>query len=214
MTAAALVAAGPLAAAPCVGADTAPGPQLMPPHPDVLAKIAADGYDSATVLDLRRLAELKRREGIDQPEPIAAAVTGTRPALVLLVDFSDMTHDAVSTPALYDDMLFSVGTYPAPGSMRDFYQESSYGLFDILPSLVDSAWRQVAHPHDYYADADGIPGTDDDYGFGDFPQNAQGLVVDAVTLADPFVNFADFAVGSEVQGLFVIHAGRGAETGS
>jgi immune inhibitor A len=189
-----------------------PDPRPMPPHPSVLARIRAEGYDSVSIVNLRRAAERKGIRGIDQPAPLFAPVTGTRPALVLLVDYSDLTHDAGSTPSVYDSLLFSVGTYPAPGSMRDFYQEASYGLFDISPSLVDGAWRQSASAHNYYADADGIPGTSDDYGWGSYPQNAQKLVVDAVALADPYVDFSSYATGGQVQGLFVIHAGPGAET--
>jgi immune inhibitor A len=130
----------------------------------------------------------------------------------LLVEYSDLTHNVGSTPSLYSNLLFSVGTYPAPGSMRDYYQEVSYGQFDISPNLVDGAWRQTSNAHTYYADTDGIFGTSDDYGFGSFPNNAQGLVVDAVTLADSYVDFSAYATGGQVNGLFVIHAGRGAET--
>jgi len=194
------------------GSAMAQGPWPMPPHPSVLARIRAEGYDSASIVNLRRAAQLKGTKGIDRPAPLGAPVIGTRPALVLLVDYSDLTHNGSSTPSLYDSLLFSVGTYPAPGSMRDFYQEASYGLFDISPSLVDGAWRQVANAHNYYADADGIPDTADDYGWGAYPQNAQKLVVDAVALADPYVDFSSYASGGQVQGLFVIHAGRGAET--
>ena len=189
-------------------------PQLMPIHPDLLRKIAAEGYDSVTLLDLRNLAVLKEESGIDRPEPIERLVTGTRPALVLLADFSDLTHNAASTPALYNNLLFSVGTYTPPGSMRDFFREASYGLFDVSPGSVDSAWRATSRAHNYYANADGIAGTADDYGLGSWPQNAQQLVVDAVTLADPYVNFASYAVSGQVQGLFVVHTGRGAETDS
>ena len=187
------------------------GLHLMPPHPDVIAHIRAQGYDSVTVLSLTRLSQLKKLKGIDQPQPISAPVTGTRPALVLLVDFPDLAHGAPSTPALYSSLLFSVGSYPSPGSMRDFFRQASYGAFDLSPTAVDSAWRRAAHPHNYYADADGVV-SDDDYGFGLYPQNAQGLVAEAIALADPYVNFASFAVGGTVAGLFVVHAGRGAET--
>jgi immune inhibitor A len=189
-------------------------PQLMPPRPDVLAGIRAEGYDSVTVVNLRRLAERQKAAGIDKAEPISAPVLGNRPALVLLVNFPDLLPNALSTSAFYSNLLFSTGTYPSPGSMRDYYREVSYNLFDINPGWVDSAWRQASQPHNYYANFDGIPGNDDDYGTGiySYPNNAQGLVVEAVTLADPYVNFASFAIGGQVQGLFVIHAGRGAET--
>ena len=207
MAAALLVSAG----RPAAAGDAAPQP--MPPHPNLLHRLQAEGYDSVTVLNLRRLAGQKRAMGIDQPRPISAPVTGTRPALVLLVDFTDRTHNAASTPTVYSTLLFSVGTYPAPGSMRDFCRSASYGQYDISPSLVDSAWRQASQNHTYYANHDGVAGTDDDYGMGDtYPYNAQRLVEEAVDLADAAgVNFASYAVAGQVQGLFVIHAGPGGE---
>jgi len=179
------------------------GPQMMPPHPSLLERLQAEGYDSATVVNLRRVMQLRRAQGIDQPRPISAPVTGTRPALVLLVDFGDFSHQAGATPSVYSDLLFSVDTRPAPGSMRDFYRKASYGLYDISPAAVDSAWRTASQTRAYYAGAN--------YGMGTYPQNAQKLVEEAVKLADPYVNFASYAAGGEVQGLFVIHAGAGAE---
>ncbi len=183
----------------------------MPPHPGLLERIRAQGYTTATVVSLQRLSRLSRAKGVDRPQPISAPVTGTRPALVLLVDYSDRTHNSLSTPSLYSTMLFSVGTYPAPGSMRDFYRAASFASYDISPAGVDAAWRQVSHAHNYYANADGVAGSDDDYGWGTYPQNAQGLVANAVAAANPYVNFASFAVGGVVQGLFVIHQGPGGE---
>ena len=49
------------------------------------------------------------------------------------------------------------------------------------------------------------------YGWGAYPNNAQGLVVDAVKAVDGVVDFSDYAVDGEVPNLFVVHAGTGAE---
>lgn len=131
--------------------------QLMPPAPGFFERLKAAGYDSATVVDLRTLAAYKRAVGIDQPQPASAPVIGTRPALVLLVDYSDLTHNTVSTPSSYNDLLFSVGI-KTPGSMRDYYRAVSYGQFDISGG-VDTDWRQVSNAHTYYSNADGVTGT-------------------------------------------------------
>ena len=48
---------------------------------------------------------------------------------MVLVDFSDV--QATESQSHYDDLLFSLGTYPS-GSMRDFYQEASYGQLDVI----------------------------------------------------------------------------------
>jgi immune inhibitor A len=139
--------------------------------------------------------------------PEAAAVTGTRRALVLLVDFSDRA--ATQTQAHYDDMLFSVGTY-ATGSMRDFYREASYNQLDVIGIVSGSGgptagWYRAPQPKTYY--------TDGNFGFGGYPKNAQRLVEDAIALADANVNFADYDNDGDgvVDALVVICAGTGAE---
>jgi M6 family metalloprotease-like protein len=197
-------------------------PALMPPHPNLLQQLRTQGYDSATVVNLSDLKALSARQkalGVDRQTQISAPMIGSRPALVLLVDFQDRVHDPnKSTPSKYTDLLFSAGTYagvePSIGSMRDYFRAVSFGNFDLSPTGGDTAWRKVSHNHNYYANADGATGTADDYGFGSYPQNAQGLAVEAVNLANPYVNFASFAVDGVVQGLFIIHAGRGGETGA
>jgi large repetitive protein len=211
----------PAIAQPAVSSSVDALPHRMPPHPSLLKQLQAQGYDSATVVSLSSLRALEQRKkalGIDAAAQIAAPVTGSRPALVLLVDFSDVVHDPNAFPSRYADMLFSVDTYagvtPSIGSMRDFFRAVSYNNFDISPGGVDSAWRQLSHAHNYYANADGIDGTADDYGEGSYPNNSQGMVVDAVNAADPYINFASYAVGGVVPSLFVIHAGRGAESGT
>jgi M6 family metalloprotease-like protein len=74
-----------------------------------------------------------------------------------------------------------------------------------MPSAM--GWLQSGHPYDYYVKADGIH----DNGFGPYPNNAQGLVLDAVRAADATVDFSQYAVNGEVPNLFVVYAGTGAE---
>jgi M6 family metalloprotease-like protein len=68
-------------------------------------------------------------------------------------------------------------------------------------------WSQTGHSYDYYCKADGIH----DNGFGPYPQNAQGMVIDAVKAVDDFVDFNNYAINGEVPNLFVVFAGTGAE---
>jgi M6 family metalloprotease-like protein len=72
-----------------------------------------------------------------------------------------------------------------------------------MPSAL--GWRRAPHTYDYYVD--GLKG------FGTYPQNAQHLAEDAVTLADPAVNFANYDNDGDgyVDALFIIHAGPGYE---
>ena len=140
-----------------------------------------------------------------------ASVVGERKALVLLIDFSDEV--ATENKQHYEDMLFSSGTY-ASGSLRDYYYEASYNKLKVIGDVsgeggVTVGWYRAPKPYSYY--------TNNDNGFGDYPQNAQKLVEDVVDLAAPHVNFADYDNDGDgiVDALFVVHAGPGAEsTGS
>lgn len=180
--------------------DLPQGVEPVPPHPDLVERLKQAGYDSVTIVNM-----LSTPAGVDEPEAIRGVVTGTKKAIVLLIEFPDKVSDGVSTTSLYDSLLFSDGTYASPGSMRDFYQKNSYGNFDVTGTV--SGWFQAGHDADYYAKDDGTHNK----GFGPFPENAAGLVTEAVNAADSVVNFADFAENGEVKSLFVVHAGQGAE---
>jgi immune inhibitor A len=172
----------------------------VPPSPDLIKKLKEQGYSSATVMDLTRTPAQ-----IDIPSDPLEAQVGTRKALVLLVAFPDMKMNSISQPSLYNNLLFSDGMYPAPGSMRDFYQANSYNQFDVQGSTANCV--VALHNSDYYAKYDGVH----DKGYGPYPNNAQGLVEEVVKAVDPFVNFADYATGGVVKDLFVVHAGQSAD---
>jgi len=140
-----------------------------------------------------------------QPAPSLAprqrAMMGALRCLVLLVDFVD--KPGVRPPADVQDMLFSRGTYPT-GSMRDYYQENSYGQLDVDGQV--RGWLRMPQPYSSYADGQS--------GMGAYPRNTQKLVEDALTAAAQQVNFQDVDADGDlfVDGLFVVHAGSGAET--
>jgi len=52
--------------------------------------------------------------------------TGTRPLLVVLMEFTDLAHDATLTPAFLRNQVFG----PRP-SVNDYYLETSYGQFSF-----------------------------------------------------------------------------------
>lgn len=199
----------------------------MPPSPEleeklirtkqrILAGESLPLLPTEDVLDLHTFVMItsrpSTRDNMHYVEDIArAAILGTKRALVLLVDFSDKA--ATQTQAHYNDMLFSSGTY-ATGSMADFYREASYGKV-TLTGLVSGrggptvGWYRAPHAKSYY--------TNNNFGFGTYPQNAQKLVEDVVDMAAPFVNFADYDNNGDgvVDTLVVVAAGSGAEvTGS
>ncbi|MGB7061880.1 MAG: immune inhibitor A domain-containing protein, partial [Candidatus Zixiibacteriota bacterium] len=156
-------------------------------------------------------ANAAREQGVWQPNPNPPALRSLKGALapqvdtvraiVLLVDFDD--NVGTHTTAEFEQLLFSKGFIVPTGSMRDFYWENSYQTFEFLGDAV--GWYRMPEDYTYY--------TDGQNGFGDYPNNAQKLVEDAVDAADPDVDFADYDSDGNgyVDALFVVHAGPGAE---
>ena len=150
--------------------------------------------------------------------------------LILLIDFEDYTwdkqddenfpnEDRIYTQDHYASMLFSEDEYQHPGaeneytgSMRDYYREISNGMFETIGTV--SLWYRAPEPLTYYCNNDGEDGTPDDYGFGAYPNNVRKLVEDVLELADDDVNFSEFDNDENgvIDGLFIVHAGPGAET--
>jgi len=193
--------------------------RIVPPSPELLAKIlrtrefllAEKSLPQETTIDFLDLQSFslitsrpKRSHGIAGE---LAPVVGTRKALVLLVDFSD--NVATQNQQHYADMLFSSGTYTT-GSLKDFYWEASDHKLTVDGNVsgqggATNGWYRAPKPYSYY--------TNNDFGFGSYPQNAQKLVEDLVDLANPFVNFANYDNDGDgiVDALFIVHAGQGAE---
>lgn len=154
-----------------------------------------------------------RAPGVDAAEQVRAGTSGTYKAVVILLQFSDNPADTINhTPAAFADLLFSTGTHPT-GSMREYYQEVSRGQFDI--DGIVTRWYTAPQPYSYYVN--GLSG------FGFFPQNSQGMTLDAIQLADPDVDFSQFdndgpdgmpSSGDDdgvIDALFIVHAGPGGE---
>jgi M6 family metalloprotease-like protein len=153
-------------------------------------------------------------------------LVGTRPigsdqnVLVLFADFTTTPPGGPQTrldmATYYDPMLFGTEYNPPeyaayPGGPTDrtlvnYYDEVSYGYVNIttqdLPSTM--GWTNLGRPYEYYI-------TPTDNGFGAYPTNVQGLVVDLVKLVDDQVDFSTYAIDGTVPNLFVVVAGTGAE---
>lgn len=107
-------------------------------------------------------------------------VSGEARVVAVLIDFPDRQANILARPAsFYNDLLFSQGTHPT-GSLRDFYLEQSYGVFD----LTGEAYGWFRPAEDYSTTFD-----DGNYGFSG---GARGVFVAAVLLADPTVDFGLF----------------------
>ena len=152
--------------------------------------------------------------------PRAIPTKGTIEALVILIDFADEQANQVTRPASYLESLVFASTGK---SLKTYYRENSYGQLDVGGSVTP--WlRSNLSFNNYYVNRDRVDGTADDYGFDvsrsayspgvdPYPKNVWGIVMEAVSLADPFVDFTRFDNDGDgvVDALFVVHGGFGAE---
>ncbi|MDD3626718.1 MAG: M6 family metalloprotease domain-containing protein [bacterium] len=176
----------------------------IPLTPGQVSELKSKG-EFERVMKIINSAKLR---GLDQPQRKtinimkdngADRVTGTWKALIILVQFPDNLADTVSHgQTYYNTFFFSEGVMPTK-SVREYYQEVSVGQFDLTGTIA--GWYMMPQNYTYY--------TDVEYGFGDYPNNAQKLVEDAIAAANPDVDFSQFDNDGDgyVDALFVIHAG-------
>ena len=130
--------------------------------------------------------------------------SGSRKLLCVLIGFSDKAF--TKTKADFENLFNQVGysTDGATGSIFDYYKENSFNQFNLAVTVAGP--YTAAHNMAYYG-ANDAGGND---------VNPEALVTEAVTLADPSVNYADFDNDHDgtVDGVFVIHAGYGEEAGA
>jgi M6 family metalloprotease-like protein len=193
------------------------------PKAHAVAPIFTESSLRGTPAAAAALERLSRKPpGMDRAEQLKTLTARHYRAIVILLQFPPdplipgdpgWLADTLAHPSsAYDSLFFTVGTRPQ-GSVRDYYREVSRGLFDI--DGVVTRWYTAPHPYSYYAD--------NQSGFGDPPHNAQQMAFDAVVLADPDIDFRQFdSDGPDqtpnsgdddgfVDGIFVVHAGPGAE---
>lgn len=120
-------------------------------------------------------------------------------ALALMVDFSDNkgTRPAVD----FQRMLFDAAN---PDSMSSIYREMSYGNLDVTGEVI--GYVRAPQPYAYYTAGESGTGTN-------YPRNTPGLLFDSLTeycKADNLKRFDSDGDGF-VDGVFLIHAGGGAE---
>lgn len=140
--------------------------------------------------------------GLSPTKQLALPAPGGRTTLhclVLLVDFSDMPGQ--QTKSHYERLLFDPGN---PGSMHSFYKDMSHGQLTVTGHVTD--WLRANHPSSYYAD--GQSGTGNN-----FPRNVPGLLQEVLTKYSATNRLAPFDANGDhyVDGLFLVHAGSGAE---
>ena len=103
---------------------------------------------------------------------------GEKRALIILIDFFDNQYTYLKGD--FDSLIYGENQ----NSMRDYYGEVSYNKFTISKTSEIAQWVRAPQDYSYYiGDSFGIyPGI--------YPNNVQGIVWAACSLADPFINFA------------------------
>lgn len=130
---------------------------------------------------------------------MAAAPTRKLHALALMVDFSD---NVGSRPAAdFQKMLFDASN---PNSMTSYYKTISNGALDVSGDV--KGYVRAPKPYTFYTD--GQSGTGNNY-----PKNTPGLLFDALTEFCKTSTLTPYDTDGDgfVDGIFLIHAGGGAE---
>ena len=130
--------------------------------------------------------------GAYSPEP-EQAPTGPQTLIVLLVYFSDLSYTE-SVPT-FNSLIF--------GNVSDYYQEISYGQSSLSGTVA--GWYNLGNTTAYYGADGATTGDTDDYD-DDGDNDSWRLVDDAISAADPFVNFSSYGH------IMVVHAGNGQES--
>lgn len=141
-------------------------------------------------------AAVAQRAALDR-----APLRGALRVAVILVDFSDKPM-AAGAAARFNNLFFSTGVLPN-GSVKEYYADVSGGLIDIQGTVV-GPYRMPQTVAAYAGSKNGMQGT---------VPNARTLADDALTAANPFVDFAPYDNDGNgyVDAFIVVHAGRGAE---
>jgi immune inhibitor A len=136
--------------------------------------------------------------GPHRPPPLGnGGVDAEANFLLLLIDFDDNVSS--TQPVYFDSLGYAVESF----SLRNYYLEVSYGSLDVVtldwPS--DLGWQRAPRPYTFYVG--------DNYGWGPYPGNSQGMVEDLCNLVDPVVDFSQYDNDSDgyVDGINVVFAG-------
>ncbi len=164
---------------------------------DAQAVLAAKKHAAAchTQADRRRAA--RRRN--------AAALTGSKKGLIILVDFSNKQFRSGHTQALFSDIANTKGYSDNgfKGSVHDYFTSQSNGQFDLTFDVVGPV--RMSQRSTYY-------GGSDAYG-NDEPVDE--LVKEACQKIDSLVDFTDYDWDGdgEVDQVFILYAGKGQADG-
>ena len=143
-----------------------------------------------------RAARMKKAPGSKEAEEIRPMI-GSKTGLVVLVEFPDtkFLFDEKEFNSYFNERGYSGGNNA--GSVRDYYNDVSYGLFDFTFDVIGPI--TMSQPLSYYG-ANNANG--DDKGPGQ-------MVIEALGMIDDEVDFTkyDWDEDGKVEQIFFIHAG-------
>ena len=150
-------------------------------------------YDEASGAPARAMRSV--RAALAAPKPKKRKMH----ALALLVDFSD--NKGTRPAAEFHKLLFDKKN---PDSMTNFYKALSYGALDLTGEVI--GYVRAPKPYSFYTAGESGTGNT-------FPRNTPGLLQDALTIFCQTDNLKRFDTDGDgfVDGIFLIHAGGGAE---
>ena len=156
-------------------------------------------YSSQQVSILKSMWEIEKSE-----REKVFPTTGSRKLLCILMGYADLAFTKTQTDFLNLFNQVSYTTDGATGSVKDYYTEVSYNQFDLT---VDIAGPYTANYVMAYYGANTTSGYD---------VRPRELVTEAVNLANPDVDYADYDNDNDgsVDGIYVIFAGYGEEAGA
>jgi len=130
---------------------------------------------------------------------------GNKSLVMILIGFTDLAFTKTQTD--FNNLMNQVGynANGATGSVKDFYLENSYNQFNVTTTVAGP--YTASNTMAYYGANTGGSGTD---------IRPRELVTEAVNLANPDVNYADFDNDNDgtVDGVYIIYAGYGEEAGA
>ncbi len=185
-------------------------PQLMPPNPRLYEKIAKGEVSLPSFMTNPAVARSRGLEAAGVDGANLAPLKGTVRVLAVAVDFSDNTH--LVNVSAFDKLLFAAPVNGI-GSVRDYYDEISYGQVDIVTVNLPSktGWVRAPQKFSYYLGADNCTN------YYSYPNNCQKLAEDVISAVNGVVDFSDYDNNGDgiAEPIVIIHSGEGAEyTGS
>lgn len=156
-------------------------------------------YSSDQVSIMKQIWQMQ----FDEKSSKAFPTTGNRKLVCILIGFRDRAFTKTKSDFnnLFNQIGYNAGG--ATGSVKDYYLENSWGQFNLT---VDVFGPYTASQNmSYY-------GANDSYGNDVRPRE---LVLEAINLADPEANYANYDNDGDgtVDGVYIIYAGYGEEAG-